>query len=1373
MDRSRGALRPLGTERELSSPLPWPESLTIAARLGEGATAEIFEVTDEAGAHFVLKRARTREHRDAIQRELSARVLGSSLDLDAPFSAGWTVLAAPRVLSSRDAAARPCVLLPMRGGVALSEHPATRGERDARVALAREVAIHVGLALEELHAGGVAHGDVKPANVLVGDDGARLIDFGLAGPSMERVPRGGTPRYLALGDRDLGDARERDRLAFGAVLAEILEPTLRDAPSAIEARAAKLPAPFDEIVTGLVARAPAARARPAWAARRLATNAELALRERSAARARVRNVYLRLVRSAPASEAASEANDAAPWLATLRAWESVLAELGGEPRELAPLSRLDRRRWLVGVVGDAALAWRSAALANASESALAAAMLELAGRVRPEAWTMRDLERALEGQLAPAATTRDERPASAAARVATLAMEVMRVPVSDATLEAIERERDLPASLAIAGARALRLRGEVGRALALAHRASAAHGASELAVAADIARRAGDAAAARAFVEGARERTPLARAVLARLALDEGRPDDALVEAGALDSPATCEIAALAHVARGSAQTGAALAALDAAASLPCDAEERARLLGARGYVLAATQPREARAAFASAAEHATLASARIEEATYRTGTSASGADLGYLSEAVDDAERAVLLWEHLGMPLRAARALLNAASARSVGGQTIAARDLAARARELARLGGDAAAEVYALAVLADVAPTGGEEGAAAARRATELALEQPAEVALRALARAARHGVATSDELTRGDVLAAEPAASTSAKLEWWSARRTGDWIARVVSVLDEESAIGSRGPAIAAALAAAIDRGDTEAAPRLRAALRATAEALLSRAGAELSATIGEVQWVRAARAEGASISQNSLELPREQTRQLARVVRSLAESARLGDLLRTIVDALVMWTGAERGLLLVRAPDGRLLPRAGRNLAHRDLSAEQRGVSTSLARRALERGEPVVAVDAASELGDMGASAHALRLRSVLAVPLIAGGDALGVAYLDDRVRRGAFGEREVEWASTLGAIAASLIARALAEARLRRAVRRAERRAAHATRDVLEIGRGANEGDPFGKIIGESDAMKRTIRVARRMAASDVPILLRGESGSGKELFARAIHEASARSAGAFVSENCSAIPEPLLESALFGHVRGAFTGADRARVGLFEAADKGTLFLDEIGEMSLAMQAKLLRILEDGLVRPLGTSRVHKVDVRLVAATHRDLAAMVRDGRFREDLLYRLDVLSLAIPPLRERREDVAILVAHFVRVHAAGRDVRVSRAAIEALEAEPWPGNVRHLENELRRALVLADDVIDVGDLSFGPRGASERRGAQRGEVDEDLDVKRRVDALETSLVRRALAETAGNQTQAARKLGLSRFGLQKMMKRLGIEPR
>ena len=245
----------------------------------------------------------------------------------------------------------------------------------------------------------------------------------------------------------------------------------------------------------------------------------------------------------------------------------------------------------------------------------------------------------------------------------------------------------------------------------------------------------------------------------------------------------------------------------------------------------------------------------------------------------------------------------------------------------------------------------------------------------------------------------------------------------------------------------------------------------------------------------------------------------------------------------------------------------------------------------------------------------------------------------------------------------------------------------------------------GMLIGCS-AMQKLRSLVERFAPSDAPVLIRGESGTGKELLARAIHTLSPRAKGPWVTENCAAIPETLLESTLFGHTKGSFTGAVKDHPGHFVAADGGTLFLDEVGDMPLPMQAKLLRVLQEGEVRPVGGSKVRKVDVRVVAATHQDLARMVADGTFREDLMFRLNVLTLEIPPLRDREGDVLALAERLLAraAEGAGRELRFSAAAAEVIAGARWPGNVRQMLNEVQRLVALADGPeVQPDDLSPG----------------------------------------------------------------------
>ena len=312
------------------------------------------------------------------------------------------------------------------------------------------------------------------------------------------------------------------------------------------------------------------------------------------------------------------------------------------------------------------------------------------------------------------------------------------------------------------------------------------------------------------------------------------------------------------------------------------------------------------------------------------------------------------------------------------------------------------------------------------------------------------------------------------------------------------------------------------------------------------------------------------------------------------------------------------------------------------------------------------------------------------------------------------------------------------------------------------------------IVGKSTALAQAITIARKVAKHPSTVLITGESGSGKELIARLIHDSSPRASARFVAVNCGAIPEQLLESELFGHARGAFTGATENRRGLFEEADGGTLFLDELGELPQPLQVKLLRALQEGEVRRVGDNAPRTVDVRVIAATSRDLEAEVRDGRFRADLFYRVNVVRIQSPPLRERREDIPLLVRHFMAQFNEKLGTKVSTvapAAMRMLMDYSWPGNVRELENVVERTMVLTDgSVLDVAHLPGAIRSPGD--GVESLTPDDlDLSVKRRTEALERSLIERALKETGGNRTRAARILELSHRALLYKIKEYGLE--
>jgi two-component system response regulator HydG len=303
------------------------------------------------------------------------------------------------------------------------------------------------------------------------------------------------------------------------------------------------------------------------------------------------------------------------------------------------------------------------------------------------------------------------------------------------------------------------------------------------------------------------------------------------------------------------------------------------------------------------------------------------------------------------------------------------------------------------------------------------------------------------------------------------------------------------------------------------------------------------------------------------------------------------------------------------------------------------------------------------------------------------------------------------------------------------------------------------------IIGQSPSLRATLDVIRQAAPSSATVLLLGESGTGKELFARALHEHSPRSAGPFVPINCAAIPETILESELFGYERGAFTGAVQRKEGRMERAQGGTLFLDEVGELTPAVQVKLLRFLQEGEIERLGGTGAIKVDCRVVAATNQDLQQRVREGRFRDDLFYRLNVIQVTLPPLRDRIEDIPLLADHFIARYAAknGKSIRgFTRPALDALEAYPWPGNVRELEHAVERAVVLSrGDEIDPDDLPESVRSSQAARaaglpGAVEGRT-LTVSLGTTMEEIELRVIRETLRQTKGDKNLAAQLLGIA----------------
>ena len=334
--------------------------------------------------------------------------------------------------------------------------------------------------------------------------------------------------------------------------------------------------------------------------------------------------------------------------------------------------------------------------------------------------------------------------------------------------------------------------------------------------------------------------------------------------------------------------------------------------------------------------------------------------------------------------------------------------------------------------------------------------------------------------------------------------------------------------------------------------------------------------------------------------------------------------------------------------------------------------------------------------------------------------------------------------------------------LRPAVRRiAENQAVK--KEAGELRRQLRKFTGFDHIIGASPKMRSLFELIETIAPQTSRVLITGESGTGKELVARAIHENSSRSKAPFITINCGAFPETLLESELFGYMRGSFTGANENRRGLFQAADGGTLFMDEIGNMSLTMQVKLYRVLQEGKVRPLGSTEESDVDVRVIAATNKDFAKEIAEGRFREDLYYRLSVIPIHLPPLRERREDIPLLAAHFLNRYASRYRKQmdgIDPSALQVMLQHPWPGNVRELDHTIERAVLMAQGArIEASDLGLNQVRAS-------SQPLEDMSLE----SVESILIRKALTRCNGNVSQAAEALGLSRGALYRRMEKYGI---
>jgi transcriptional regulator with GAF, ATPase, and Fis domain/serine/threonine protein kinase/Tfp pilus assembly protein PilF len=549
--------------------------------------------------------------------------------------------------------------------------------------------------------------------------------------------------------------------------------------------------------------------------------------------------------------------------------------------------------------------------------------------------------------------------------------------------------------------------------------------------------------------------------------------------------------------------------------------------------------------------------------------------------------------------------------------------------------------------------------------------------------------------------------------------------------------------------------------------------------------------------------ASITSLGTPMPAEDRLQrIFEITRDLAREHDLDRLLQRVTDHAVGLLGAERGLIV-------LVDDRGDVVAHtsRDSKGEEthQSFSRSVADRVVREGEPVVVTSARDdERLAQAVSVHQLMIQSIACVPIRGAspaGPTIGALYLETRLRPGvrfreelptlaAFADQAaiaIEGARLLGELRRRSEQLERANAELEEARRRlAERldarteQLASARRDLKQARQELRSHFGYAGLVGTSAAMRKVYALIDRIKGTDVPVLITGESGTGKEVIAKAVHASGPRSKAPFLGVNCGAIPANLLESELFGHERGAFTGADRDRKGLFREAESGTILLDEIGEMPTKMQAGLLRVLQEKTVRPVGGVKEESCNARVVAATNRDLAQMVAEGTFREDLYYRLHVIELKVPPLRERAEDIPALIDHFLTLFASRhkRDKKtVERSAVRRLQAYEWPGNVRQLEHVLLNAWLLAeedeitDDDLDLPEASARPaaheipaRAATSTASAARARSQEEHK------DVEKEKILGALARCNWNRVQAAKMVGMPRRTFYRRLKDYGI---
>ncbi|MEW5807058.1 MAG: sigma 54-interacting transcriptional regulator [Acidobacteriota bacterium] len=517
-------------------------------------------------------------------------------------------------------------------------------------------------------------------------------------------------------------------------------------------------------------------------------------------------------------------------------------------------------------------------------------------------------------------------------------------------------------------------------------------------------------------------------------------------------------------------------------------------------------------------------------------------------------------------------------------------------------------------------------------------------------------------------------------------------------------------------------------------------------------------------------------------------LMEINKKINSTLDLNELLETIIQTAIDLTAAERGFLIL-VEDGKMKFEVARSVDGTTLKKPEYDISKSIAEKVMEEGTPLISIDAQEDDRFIQyVSVHALKLRSVIAMPLRSKGKIIGSIYLDSRLGKGVFTHDHLELLSLFSDQAGIALenARLYDELELKKkdieVLNRELEKTVHAQRSEIEdIKVELQEKQStleiryrYGNIVGMSPKMKAIYEIIDRVADSKIPVLIYGESGTGKELIARAIHYNSIRKKNRFFTVNCAALTETLLESELFGYRKGAFTGADKDKKGFFEIASGGTILLDEVGDMSLSMQSKLLRVLQDGEILPVGGKDIIKVDVRIISATNKNLKGLIERGAFREDLYFRLNVANIQLPPLRERKEDISLLIEHFLSKFSEEEKKprkSIDGAAIKLLAAYDWPGNIRELEHEITKiATFCKGEVITEKDVRKYSTFYKEEEMVARIERSKKIADMDTLEDMEKKHILEVLDATENNKSKTAEILGIDRATLFRKLKKYGI---